>query len=431
MIRRILLYRRPARTVGLFVVSALLWIPASLSAQEIPSWPITSPAGADPNSYGGTGVGGTFTPQQILHAYGLDRLQAAGNLGQGQTIAIVDAYGSSTVQSDLNTFCSQYGIASTTVTVVGTGGTNTGWAQETSLDVQWAHIVAPRANIVVVQAPNNYTTSLLAAVDTAVSYGATVVSMSWGGNESSSITSYDSHFNKAGVTFLASSGDSGRGAFYPATSPYVTTVGGTTLTVNANNTIAAEVVWDSSNGVGSSGGISAYESKPSYQQGHAGVTAVDPGNARAVPDISYDATNYGIVYKGTWYNVMGTSAGAPQWAGIAALINTGRLAGGLGVLGATNTTQHPSLNALLYAQPTSSFNDIVTGTNPNSSGQYYSALAGYDLATGLGSPLVTQSGTGLYVDGIYAYAVPEPSTLVLLGMSTAALLACAWRRRRV
>jgi subtilase family serine protease len=361
----------------------------------------------------------------------LDKLQAAGDLGQGQTIAVIDAYGSPTLQSDLNSFCSHYGLSSTAVTVLGTGGSDTNWAQETSLDVEWAHVVAPNAKIVVVQSPTTSTSDLLTAVDTAVTYGATVVSMSWCGAETSFATAYDSHFQKTGVTFVASSGDWGKGVYYPASSSFVTAVGGTTLSLNSNNSIASEVVWSSSNGTGSSGGISQYESKPSYQQANSGVTAVDPGNYRAVPDVSYDAVNFGIAYNGSWWRATGTSAGAPQWAGIAALIDTGRVADGLGVLGADNTTDDPSLNALLYAQPTSSFNDITVGSNPNSDGQYDTAGIGYDLTTGLGSPLVTESGSTLFVDGVFAYSVPEPSTIVLLLIGAASLLAYAGRRRRV
>jgi len=182
---------------------------------------------ASPNSNGGTGYAGSFAPQQIIQAYGLNQLQSAGDLGQGQTIAIVDAYGSPTIQSDLSAFNSYYNIQGTgTLKVVGTAGSNSNWALETSLDVEWAHAIAPDANIVLVQAASNSNANLYGAVNTAVSSGATVVSMSWGATEFSGATTFDSNFNLPKVTFVVSSGDSGRGVNYPAASPYVTAGGG-------------------------------------------------------------------------------------------------------------------------------------------------------------------------------------------------------------
>ena len=156
-----------------------------------------------------------YNPTQIRHAYGIDQLTADGT---GQTIAIVDAYGSPTLQSDLNTFCGQFGLSSTTVAVYYPQGIprfgNSGWAQETSLDVQWAHAIAPGAKIVLVVAINSSFANMLGAVDYAVNtVKAQVVSMSWGGSESSAETGngYDSHFNQPGVTFVASAGDSSEG----------------------------------------------------------------------------------------------------------------------------------------------------------------------------------------------------------------------------
>src|SRR5204862_5253053 len=140
----------------------------------------------------------------IRRAYGFDQVAAT---GANQKIAIVDAYGNSSIQSDLNTFCAQFGITSTTVQVIGNNaGTDAGWAMETALDVEWAHAIAPGATILLVVAKSNYFSDLLPAVDYAASH-AHQVSMSWGAPEFSSESSYDYHFNKTGVTFTASAGD--------------------------------------------------------------------------------------------------------------------------------------------------------------------------------------------------------------------------------
>src|SRR6267154_3469180 len=154
-------------------------------------------------------VSSTYSPSQIRHAYGFDQLSAT---GANQKIAIVDAYGNASIQSDLNTFCSQFGLSSTTVQIIGNNtSTDTGWALETALDVEWAHAIAPGATIILSVAASSSSSDLLNAVDAAVAAGATVVSMSWGGPEFSGMSYYDNHFNRSGVTFTASSGDSGAG----------------------------------------------------------------------------------------------------------------------------------------------------------------------------------------------------------------------------
>src|SRR5262249_5060168 len=144
-------------------------------------------------------------------------------------------YGSLTVQADMNTFCSQFNLPATTVQIIGTPTANSSWALETALDVQWAHAIAPGATIILSVAASNGMTDLLNAIDAAVAAGATVVSMSWGGSEWSGESAYESHFNVAGVTFTASSGDSGAGVQWPACSPHVLGVGGTSLYLDSNN----------------------------------------------------------------------------------------------------------------------------------------------------------------------------------------------------
>lgn len=313
-----------------------------------------------------------YAPVQLAHAYGFDKI--TGN-GGGQTIAIVDAYGSGTIQNDLNIFCATYGLPATTVQILYPGGkprrSNSGWALETSLDVEWAHAMAPGARILLVVAKTASFSDLLAAVDAAVNAGAKQVSMSWGGNEFSSETSYDYHFNVAGVTFTASSGDSGSGVEWPAASPYVVGVGGTTLSLDGSGNVLSETAWS-----GSGGGISAYETRPGFQNGW------QSASGRGIPDVSYDADpNTGVsVYIGNyngssgWITVGGTSAGAPQWAALFALANAARSAS----LSATDITVYTLANAN-YA---GDFRDITSGSNGG-----FSALTRYDFVTGLGSPL--------------------------------------------
>ena len=160
---------------------------------------------------------GAYTPAQIQLAYGFNNITfggVAGN-GSGETIAIVDAYDDPNIQSDLNTFDSEFGLPATTVTRVNeTGGTSYpasdstgGWEFEESLDVEWAHAMAPGASIMLVEASSDSNSDLLAGVQYAAAH-ANVVSMSWGGSEFAGETAYDTqYFDQAGVTFVASSGD--------------------------------------------------------------------------------------------------------------------------------------------------------------------------------------------------------------------------------
>jgi uncharacterized repeat protein (TIGR03803 family) len=312
-----------------------------------------------------------YTPQQLRHAYGFDQLSAT---GAGQIIAIVDAYGSSTLQADLDTFSAQFNIPSTTVQEFypqGTPAEDDGWAIETSLDVEWAHAIAPGATIVVVAAQSALTVDLVSAVDYAVSLGATQVSMSWGGPEWSGETSSDFHFNVPGVTFFASSGDNGAGVEFPSCSPYVVGVGGTTLNLDSSGNITSETGWS-----GSGGGTSLYEAAPSYQAGWWS------GAKRAVPDVAYDADpNTGVAVYLTgygWIQILGgTSMSAPQWTALSALANS---------LRPQSINSAPgALYSLATANYAGYFHDITSGSNGT-----YSAGVGYDLVTGLGSPIANQ-----------------------------------------
>jgi subtilase family serine protease len=358
----------------------------------------------------GDGPAGGYTPDQMRTGYGdygiTDPVtnSAFGNdtnynndAGKGETIAIVDAYNDPTIVNDLHAFDQYYGLPDPSLTVENEYGstsslpkTNTNWAVEIALDVEWAHAIAPAANIVLVEANSAYLSDLLQAVKTASSQ-AQVVSMSWGGSEFSSETSYDSTFNKPGVTFVASSGDYGPPPLWPAISPNVVAVGGTTLNLDSNGNYLSESGWGNGRWSfifgGSGGGISKYEKQPSYQNG---VVSAFSTSKRTNPDVAYDANpNTGVsAYTTTgangWIEVGGTSIGAPEWAALFAIADQTRAAEGKPLLTSTEAL------AALYAADannnynsstyTSTFHDITTGNNG------YSARPGYDLVTGLGSP---------------------------------------------
>ena len=255
---------------------------------------------------------------------------------------------------------------------------NSGWAMEMALDVQWAHAIAPNAKILLVEATTPSGANLLNAIDYATSRKDVVaISMSWGGAEFSDELSYDAHFvDKASpaAAFFASSGDNGAGASWPASSPNVIGVGGTSLALASSGALIAESAWS-----GSGGGVSAYEKEPAWQSAYKISKAA---GMRAIPDVSYDAdpasgysvylsTGSGSKAKGSWSTVGGTSAGAPQWAAIKAL-------GGSAAL-AKFYTDKASTSSLKY------FRDITSGSNGDCT-YYCSARKRYDYVTGLGSP---------------------------------------------
>ena len=356
-----------------------------------------------------------LSPAQIRMVY---NLPSTGGTG---TIALIDPYDDPTVQSDLNVFSSQFGLPATdntnfekhmmspTITV------DPHWAQEISLDVQWAHAIAPNARIVLVEAASSNLSSILDAVDYARNRAdVKAVSMSWYFTEFPTENSSDSHFTSDyGATFFAASGDSGAGAVWPAASPNVVGVGGTTLNFSASGVLTSETAWSSSGG-----GLSAFEAEPSYQVIY-GVSGA--GGKRAVPDVSYDADpNSGVsVYDSTaylgqsgWLQFGGTSAGTPQWAAIQSL-----------GLSASNNNFYQDAKLSIYS---TCFRDITSGSN----GNY--ATVGYDLVTGLGSPLTTNynpapvlisPASGTFIPGTsvtYSWNSVPGASLYSIYVSTAA-----------
>jgi hypothetical protein len=317
--------------------------------------------------FGGSQTPIGYFPSQIRTAY---NLPATG--GDGATIAIVDAYDTPNILSYFNTFSNRFGLPnnSTGNFLVHKMSQNmqadSDWALETCLDVEWAHAIAPNAKIILVEAVSPSTSALLSAIDYATNQpGVVAVSMSWGNDEFSFEDKFDNHFNKPGIAFFASSGDDGKNVIWPAASANVISIGGTTLNLNADGAVLSEVAWRNS-----SGGISRYLARPIYQTNF-GLTYTN----RSVPDVSYNgnASTGVAVYNGTWWKIGGTSAGAPQWAAIHAL--------GLSV---SNTNLYYRAK-LAYS---SYFRDINEGAN-----YYTSASTGYDLVTGLGSPLTTDFST--------------------------------------
>src|SRR5262249_38540206 len=261
---------------------------------------------------------------------------------------------------------------------------NGGWASEIALDVEWSHAIAPQAKILLVEANDSSYANLFAAVTYAAKQpGVVAVSMSWGGGEFTGENSYDSVFTTptghTGVTFIASSGDSGAPASYPAASPNVLAVGGTTLNVDSSGNILSESGWS-----GSGGGLSSVESEPSYQKSVVPSTLTT--TRRANPDVAYDADPYtGFpVYdsynNGTsapWSQFGGTSDAAPQWAGLMAIVAQGRIQAGLTALDGPSQTLPK-----LYGLSAADFHDITSGTSAGL--PHYSASTAYDLVTGRG-----------------------------------------------
>ncbi len=368
-----------------------------------------------------------YTPALIHAAYNIPSSVD----GTGQTIVIVDAYGSPTVRSDLHTFDKEFGLPDPQLNIIYPGGkpvfnplqhhSEVSWAAETNLDVQWAHAIAPGATIDLVIAANNYGNVLNNAVAYAVNHHlGNVISLSWGapegaikggGNNLQLMQAHQilSAAKAAGITVFVSAGDNGASngysfanANYPASDPLVTSVGGTNLFMDDSGNYQSEYVWNDSDpnlcpfgcsaGIfGATGGApSRIFAAPAFQQ------AVSGNDMRSTSDVGYNASVYTavMVYIGFlppsedgFYFFGGTSEGSPQWAGITALAN--QAAGhALGYL-------NPSLYAIAGTGAyNTDFHDITVGQN-GLFGPGFPAGSGYDDPTGLGTPNVSKLITQL------------------------------------
>jgi len=317
-----------------------------------------------------------YTPAYLQSAY---NAPSATN-GVGQTVAIVDAYDDPTAETDLATYRAEFGLPACTTAngcfrkVDEQGGTSyptsdADWANEISLDVDMVSAMCPNCHIVLVEANTNDTTDLGTAVDEAVTLGANVVSNSYGSSEYPNETSSDSlYYDHPGVAIVASAGDYGFGVEYPAASPDVVAVGGTSLNqATATGTRnATETVWS-----GTGSGCSQYEPKPTWQT-DTGCTHRMVADVSAVADPNTGVWVYDSADTGGWVVYGGTSAASPIIGAMYAL--------------ADNATSTDPRNAYPYTHP-SALNDIVSGSNGTCATPYYcNAQVGYDGPTGLGTP---------------------------------------------
>lgn len=304
--------------------------------------------------------------------------------GGGGAIAIVDAYDNPNAANDLTIFSTQFGLPPADFTVVYAQGSapaqdpTGGWELEESLDVQWAHAMAPKAKIVLVEAATNNNGDLFNAVICASKWvsghGGGEVSMSWGGSEwATESTDYDSYFTTPGVVYLASAGDS-PGTLYPSVSPHVISAGGTSISRDSTTgQFLLEDTWQDAGG-----GPSLVEPRPSFQNGIRQLV----GNSRGTPDLSFDANpNTGVwVYDSSpadglpagWFIVGGTSVSAPSLSGI------------INAAGAPQPSSEAE-NTEIYRNLSNSdvLRDIVYGTCGLNIGNF--ATPGWDFCTGVGS----------------------------------------------
>ncbi len=376
-----------------------------------------------------------YQAAQIQNAYNITPLLNRGINGAGRTIVIVDAFGSPTIASDLQTFDATMGLPDPSFTQITPAGSpppfdvndpnQFGWAVETTLDVEWAHATAPGANIVLAVAPSNNDSDILNTTKYVVDHNVgDVISQSFGEAEAcmDPILLNEQHalFAEAvskGITLFASSGDSGASqpscdpnstaalfaASTPASDPNVTAVGGTTLTADpSTGAYQSETAWTEPFGCNppavaasdvncSGGGFSSVYARPDYQ------SALQKNRARGVPDVAYNAGVSGgvLIFSATinvafglpanapvFFIIGGTSAGSPQWAGLAA--DADQLGGHR--MGNIN----PALYSIAQAKQhyAAALHDITTGNNDVAEiGGGFNAGTRWDPVTGLGTPI--------------------------------------------
>jgi subtilase family serine protease len=411
-----------------------------------------------------------YDPYQMRRAYGTDKLITAGYAGAGHTIVIVDAFQAPYLDFDVGTFDAFYGLPAANVQQIAPDGSvawnpndanMVGWSSEITLDVTWAHAIAPAAKIVLVLAKTNDDTDILSAVKYAVDHNlGDVISMSFGENESCTdpvvLAAYHDVFADAtrkNMTLFASSGDQGaaqqtcdgkswtRAVSSPASDPLVSGVGGTELHAAryclesvgcdpaanpAFGTYQSEIVWNEFDSESTGGGISVLFDAPPFQK-----SAVK-ASGRGVPDVAYNAAiEHGVLvfWSGNdplnpdpnlntrgFYLFGGTSAGSPQWAAILAITN--QVAGHqLGYLNSAfyQIRQTPPNYGPSFHDVTSGNNSVIEEDAMNDDVVVPGFVAGsaWDATTGIGSPKVDGIVARLIKlvspgDGVSAIATSKP-----------------------
>ncbi len=395
-----------------------------------------------------------YAPKDFTSAYDATPLQSAGLLGDNQTIALFELDGYQ--QSDIAQYFANYGIATpniSNVLVDNFSGAAGQGAIEVELDIEVAGALAPHANQIVYEGPNTIQGLNDTYNQIVHDHKAQIVSISWGLCEASSgpaeLQTLDTIFKQGaaeGMSFFAASGDSGAydcsdsnlAVDSPADDPYVTGVGGTNLQLDAAGAYGSETAWSNASdtqrspkGAGGGGGISSTFRLPAWQTGQDVINANSSGapcNApsgqycREVPDVSANAdpasgyaiyctvNNAGCSSAG-WMDVGGTSAAAPLWAGSMALVNQYLLSKGKTVVGFANPALYGVFNA---QQSLPAFHDVTSGNN-----LYYPTAAGYDMASGIGTPDINNlaqdlAGSGSPTPTPTPTTTPVPSPTVTL-----------------
>jgi kumamolisin len=324
-----------------------------------------------------------LTPSKARSGYNVASAISAGYTGSGQTVGLLEF--SAFQQSNISAYDKYFSLSPSTPTVRSAGGgtTDLSGQDEVELDIEVVQALAPKAAVKVYEAPNS-DAGELAVYSALVSDDVPIVSISWGvyeaGETSSNLSAISTDLQEAaaqGQSVFAASGDSGSddagnggtSVDFPASDPYTTGTGGTSLSLSSTGAWSKETAWS-----GSGGGVSSYFPTPSYQ------TSVNSGGYRAVPDVAADAdpsTGWAIYTQGAWYEFGGTSAAAPNWAAFTAIYDSEAKAKARSAFGYANSTIYALASSSKYG---TAFHDVTSGSNGA-----YSAGTGYDEVTGWGS----------------------------------------------